>query len=218
MSTSRPRALTIAVPTRSRVVDVRVVVHKTRGVVNNRPVNHWCLYLHTEEGYVVKVNMREKTSEEWSHIPYRDADYGRPGILDISAYETHSVTPSMIKAWDLHTVGRPRVKDLISVLRENHREFYTMSKCGSGCRFWVYTAISDFEGAGYVNVGTMTFIHERLMFWYDLRPDLTVAREPVDTMPPGKFWTPEAWNAEWRRYDTFHPSSDLWHDDFRYRS
>ncbi|KAK6521413.1 hypothetical protein TWF506_001631 [Arthrobotrys conoides] len=209
-----PQSMRIAVPENSRVVDVRVVVHKTASIVNDRHVNHWCIYFHTEEGFIVKVNMREKTQTEWPYVPFRNATYGWPGILDISAYQTHTITPSMIKAWDLHTLCQPRVKDLIRVLRRNQREFYTMSKCGSGCRFWVYTAIADWEGVGYLNIGTIQYIQERLMFWYDHRQDLvrTVIKEPLDTMPPGKFWTPEEWTAEMRLYDPFHPSADLWHD------
>ncbi|KAK6534563.1 hypothetical protein TWF281_005876 [Arthrobotrys megalospora] len=202
----------IETPEESHVQAVRVVVHRTDATVDGRSVNHWVTYLHTEEGYVVKMNMREKTGTEWPHILFRDAQYGEPGKLDISSFDSDIVTPSMIKSWELPCVGRPQVKDFINTLIRNHRGYYTMAIGGSGCRYWVYTAINDFETQGYLTPGTTAFVQERLAGWYTRRSDLarSVVRDPAPPMPQGKFWDPAEWEEEFRRYDPFAPSSDLW--------
>ncbi|KAK6361896.1 hypothetical protein TWF730_005605 [Orbilia blumenaviensis] len=199
------------VPENSRVATLRVIAHSTRvrnSAEPGRYLNHWVIYLHTERGQVVRINMRMKNSTEWPYELIPGVDYGVPGFLEITAYERFAVTPTMVKSWDAPMLGRPRVKDFINNLVSNKRQLYTMSKCGAGCRYWIYTVMSDFAEAMFIGEQSVPFMHERLMRWYEGTID-NVTQGPLRTMPQGRFWEHNDWDREMRRYDPRLPNSDM---------
>ncbi|TGJ70086.1 hypothetical protein EYR41_006078 [Orbilia oligospora] len=184
------------IPESSIVKDVRVVVQKTGAIEDGRSVNHWSITLLLEGSKSVRLNMRNKTSEEWLYELPENAEYGEPGVLDITVHD-YVRSFSTIYDWDYHCAGQHTVRDFINVLLQKNRQYYTMAIGGSGCRYWVYVVMLDFAAEGFVQETVPDDLHTNLMNYYTGRGD-SIVFCPTDTMPKGKFWSAESWEAEFR--------------------
>ncbi|KAK6516395.1 hypothetical protein TWF506_006305 [Arthrobotrys conoides] len=183
-------------PEGSFVRDIRVVVQKTGAMEGGRSVNHWSIYLLLEGDKSVRLNMREKTSEEWPfHLP-EDAEYGEPGTMEITVHN-YLQSFSTISYWDYQCTGQHTVGNLINHLFRKHYNYYTMAIGGSGCRYWVYVVMADFTAEGFVGQAVSNDVYTHMMNYYTKRGD-TVITDPITTMPQGRFWTPESWADEFR--------------------
>ncbi|KAJ6257621.1 hypothetical protein Dda_7408 [Drechslerella dactyloides] len=115
---------------------LRVVVHSTRAVRDGKSLNHWTIFLLLAEDQSVRINMRDKTPEEWKYGLPDDADYGEPGSMELTSH-LYQISTSAIRYWDFRCLASHRVDEFINTLIRNGRGYYTMAVGGSGCRYWV---------------------------------------------------------------------------------
>ena len=107
------------------VENARVVVH-TLGAWPNGTMsdNHWSIYLILKNNAAsVRINMRAELNDpkgilDWSNLGY---------ILSTSA----------INHWDYSFNSGVTVAKVYNIIMGNHRDQYTMSGGGSGCRWWM---------------------------------------------------------------------------------
>ncbi|KAK6347927.1 hypothetical protein TWF718_005747 [Orbilia javanica] len=185
------------IPEDSIVIAVRVVVHRTEAISSGRSSNHWSIYLVLNDNKSVRLNMRDKTRQEWPYPVPAGAGYGDPATLDITVHE-YSHPHSTLCYWDCQpSSNRLKVRDFVNFLLRNNRTYYTMAVGGSGCRFWVYTIINDFSTFSLLENNSPELLYPHMMAYYSERGGV-LYKEPTDTMPRGKFWKVEDWNREFR--------------------
>ena len=108
------------------VKSFRVVVH-TLGAWPNRIMsdNHWSIYL------LLKDNDR---SVHMDMIAESDSP---KGILEWSPDLAYTLPHSAIQHWDYSFKSGVTVAKVYNLIMEKHRDQYSISGGGSGCRWWV---------------------------------------------------------------------------------
>lgn len=108
-----------------RTVDkVRVVVH-TLGAWPNGTMsdNHWSIYLLLTNSTSVRMNMRAELDDPTGHLEWSSLNY--------------TLTNSAITHWDYQAKAGTTVRAIFHLIYQKHREKFTMSGGGSGCRWWM---------------------------------------------------------------------------------
>ncbi|KAH8802541.1 hypothetical protein F5884DRAFT_887183 [Xylogone sp. PMI_703] len=123
----------------TRIVEsARVVVHTLGQLGPRTPMsdNHWSIYLILADNKgSVRVNMR--------------AEFDDPqGILDWEPSLPFTLPYSALNYWDYQLREGISVGWIYRLLISNGRDQYRFSGGGYGCRYWVYTIISDFSAQG----------------------------------------------------------------------
>lgn len=130
--------------------EVNTVIHlcgykneKNEGDLAGRPpTNHWTAFLQTHGGGSVKLDM----------VPGDGSD-GRTGMLIIES-KPYSFTQNAIKTASFQARGQPTVKTVTDLISRLGRDKYRFTEHDEGCRYWMYTFISDLEDAGNVAAGS----------------------------------------------------------------
>jgi hypothetical protein len=78
---------------------------------------------------------------------------GLRGKLEISSKD-YVESKSYIKTSMFETISRPRVNTITELISKNRRERYIFTENWEGCRYWVYTFITDLEAAGIIARGS----------------------------------------------------------------
>lgn len=122
------------------IVEIARVVAHTLGMWPNGRMsdNHWSIYLILRNGGgSVRMNMK--------------ADFGNPkGTLEWSPNLKYTESNSEVKHWDYSTKSGVTVAHVYKLIMEKRRDQYRMAGGGSGCRWWIYTIIQDFDEKGYL--------------------------------------------------------------------
>lgn len=108
----------------------------------NPPTNHWTAFLQRAGGGSVSLDM----------TPGYCSDRLR-GKIEISSKNSSS-TQEAIKTVSFSTIDTPTFKTITDIITRNGRERYTFTEDWVGCRFWIFTIISDLERAGIVPSGS----------------------------------------------------------------
>lgn len=108
----------------------------------NPPTNHWASFLQLQNGGSVRLDM----------IPGYGSD-GQRGKLVVSS-KPYDSTDNSIKTVTFSTLNAPTAKTITDLITQNGRERYNFTEVWEGCRFWIYTLISDLETAGIVSAGS----------------------------------------------------------------
>lgn len=138
-----------------RIIErVRIVVHTTGSWPNGMSDNHWSLYLLLKnESGSVRMNMTAAFDDPTGTLEWTSPSY--------------KLTRSSVNYWDYDFVFNVSVKTVYKMILDKNRHQYTMSGGGSGCRWWVYVIITDFEENKYftrTNVGQD--LYPKLLFRY----------------------------------------------------
>ena len=102
------------------------------------PTNHWAAFLELPKNISVGLDM----------IPGYGSD-GLRGKIEISSKPCVS-TDHAIKTVTFSTIGTPTVQTITDLITRNGREKYTFTEEEEGCRYWIYTIISDLAASGIV--------------------------------------------------------------------
>ncbi|KAF3391940.1 hypothetical protein DPV78_010611 [Talaromyces pinophilus] len=115
--------------------------------------NHWSIYLlHAGGRSSTRINMR--------------ANFGDPkGILEWTRHG-YIQTTSAIAFWDFPVAAGITVLYFARLIYSLGRERYDMSGGGSGCRWWVYTIMSDLSQRNYIHQTAPSQIWPNLLFIY----------------------------------------------------
>ncbi|PGH26904.1 hypothetical protein AJ80_01487 [Polytolypa hystricis UAMH7299] len=137
----------------SLVTHARIVVHTLGAVTPQTSDNHWSIYLTLPDNAgSIRINMR--------------ANFGDPtGILDWTK-QTYTLANSAIQHWDFPLALGTTVGHIARLIYGNRRERFDMSGGGSGCRWWVYTVVSDMTKAGYLPQDTPARIWPEMLYRY----------------------------------------------------
>jgi hypothetical protein len=108
----------------------------------NPPTNHWAMFLELPGLQSVGLDM----------IPGYGSD-GLRGKLEIAS-KKYQLTENAIRTISFPVAQGITVQRIVDVIATNKRQKYNFTEEMEGCRFWVYTIISDFEGAGIVDHGS----------------------------------------------------------------
>ncbi|KAF1961360.1 hypothetical protein CC80DRAFT_522810 [Byssothecium circinans] len=111
----------------------------------NPPTNHWAVSLQLDSGGFVMLDM----------APGYGSD-GRRGKIHLAslASKEDMHTQDTIKTLSFLLKAHTTVENITKLINSKGRERYTFTEEEEGCRFWVYTFISDLEAAGYVDAGS----------------------------------------------------------------
>jgi hypothetical protein len=102
------------------------------------PTNHWAAFLELPKDASVRLDM----------MPGYGSD-GLRGKIEISSKKYVS-TQNAIKTVTFSTIGTPTVQTITDLITRNGREKYTFTEEEEGCRYWIYTIISDLAASGIV--------------------------------------------------------------------
>ncbi|KAI1962177.1 hypothetical protein LOY94_006744 [Ophidiomyces ophidiicola] len=116
---------------------------KNEGDLDGRPpTNHWAAFLEVHGGGSVRLDM----------VPGDGAD-GLTGMLIIES-KVYSVTNNASKSLFFTALGHATVKTITDLISSLNRDKYRFTEHEEGCRYWIYTFISDLEGAGIIGAGS----------------------------------------------------------------
>ncbi|EEH10296.1 conserved hypothetical protein [Histoplasma capsulatum G186AR] len=85
-------------------------------------------------------------------IPGDGAD-GLTGMLVIES-KTYEFTYNATQRVSFATLGQPTVQTITDLVSQLGRDQYRFTENEEGCRYWIYTFISDLEGADIVAAGS----------------------------------------------------------------
>ncbi|KAJ5330135.1 hypothetical protein N7452_010525 [Penicillium brevicompactum] len=135
------------------VTHVRVVVHTLGAAGPNTSDNHWSIYLLHPDGISsTRINMKAVFDNT-------------TGILEWTRHG-YTQTTSAVNHWDFPVAAGVTVLFFARLLYHLRRDRYQMSGGGSGCRWWVYTVISDIAQQNYIHHGAHAEIWPHLHYLY----------------------------------------------------
>lgn len=120
----------------------------------NSPTNHWAIFLEISEKHSVRLDMAPGYGDD-----------GRRGKIQVAS-KTYQVTAHAIRTLAFETVDGTTVRTITNLISSNKRQKYTFSEEFEGCRFWVFTIISDLEGAGLLNPGSGQLALEAVSYYW----------------------------------------------------
>lgn len=102
------------------------------------PTNHWAAFLQANGRGSARLDM----------ISGDGAD-GLTGMLVIES-KTYEFTHNATQRVSFATLGQPTVQTITDLVSRLDRDKYRFTENEEGCRYWIYTFISDLECAGIV--------------------------------------------------------------------
>ncbi len=120
----------------------------------NPPTNHWAISLEISQRHSIRLDM----------APGYGSD-GRRGKIEISSKKSEFANES-IRTLAVAVADRTRVRTITDLVSKNKRQKYTFTKDLEGCRFWVFTIISDLENAGIVGPGNAGSVWEAVSYYW----------------------------------------------------
>jgi hypothetical protein len=105
------------------------------------PTNHWAAFLEVHGGGSVRFDM----------VPGDGSD-GLTGMVIIES-KRYKVTDNATKTVSFAAHGRPTVNTVTSLISRLGRDKFKFTENEEGCRYWIYTLISDLEDADIVATG-----------------------------------------------------------------
>lgn len=120
----------------------------------NPPTNHWGAFLELSQGGSVRLDM----------APGYGSD-GLRGKIDISSKE-YSLTNNAIKTLTFPLTAEATVSTIIEIINSNGRDRYKFTEEWEGCRFWMFTFISDLEASGIVSSGSGDATWDAVSFYW----------------------------------------------------
>lgn len=108
----------------------------------NPPTNHWAAFLEVSRGGSVRLDM----------APGYGSD-GQRGKIEISS-KPYVSTQNAIKTLTFHLKAPATVQTIVDTINSKGRDRYKFTEEWEGCRFWMYTFISDLEASGLVSSGS----------------------------------------------------------------
>ena len=108
----------------------------------NPPTNHWALFLQRVDGGSVRLDM----------MPGYGSD-GLRGKIEVLS-KTYASTRNAIKTLTFPIISTQTVKSITDGFAQNGRDRYTFTEEEEGCRYWIFTIISDLENAGIIQPGS----------------------------------------------------------------
>ncbi|KID96047.1 hypothetical protein MAJ_07958, partial [Metarhizium majus ARSEF 297] len=106
------------------------------------PTNHWATFLEISKTHSVRMDM----------APGYGSD-GQRGKIEISS-KRYRYTDKAIHMLSFDPIGGTTVKNIVDLIQSNGRQKYNFTPEWEGCRYWVYTIISDLEEAGILEPGS----------------------------------------------------------------
>lgn len=126
----------------------------TEAPTHRSPTNHWVCFLELATDGSVKVDMTPGGGNDWLG-----------GIIMLES-KPDKKTSSNIKTMAFESLQSPTVATIMSLITKNNRDKYTFTRDGEGCRFWIYTLISDLEKAGLVAEGSAVEASNTLSYYW----------------------------------------------------
>ncbi|KAF1809594.1 hypothetical protein P152DRAFT_461279 [Eremomyces bilateralis CBS 781.70] len=108
----------------------------------NPPTNHWAAFMQLPTGGSVRLDM----------APGYGSD-GRRGKIELSS-KKYTYTQNAIKTLSFGAIAYVTVQMVTEMINRNGRDKYNFTEEWEGCRFWIYTFISDLEAAGIIPAGS----------------------------------------------------------------
>ena len=130
MSTQANDTATTIATENKHVTHVRVVTHLSQDHGPGDSENHWSIYLLTNTGGSVRLNM---TTHE---------DENPEGRLEITSYK-YPLPNSALRHWDYALRPGCTFRHIHDLLLHKGRTRFRFSGGGSGCRFWWYVQLSS---------------------------------------------------------------------------
>lgn len=141
------------VPIPQLVVEKFRVVAHTMGPVTaggQLSQNHWSIYLLTQGGGSVRLNMATK--------PEHQED---KGTFTVTRH-AYDLTTSAVCCWDFSAVRHCTVGDVLRLIQRKGRHRYRMTLGGVGCRHWMYaTAVYRIEDNMLIRASEQINGHQR---------------------------------------------------------
>jgi len=107
----------------------------------NPPTNHWALFLQVSEDASIRLDM----------TPGYGSD-GQRGKIQI-LYKEYTYTNNAIKSESFQVRSGVVAQHITDLITLNGRDKYTFTEEQEGCRFWIFTVISDLEARGFIATG-----------------------------------------------------------------
>ncbi|KUJ21208.1 uncharacterized protein LY89DRAFT_577813, partial [Mollisia scopiformis] len=143
---------------KSIVTHARVVAHLSQNFGGGNSENHWSVYFLLQGRGSVRMNMFTPK-------------YGvKEGRLELSIYD-YELPTSALKHWDYKMTEGKTFEDVRDFVSKNRRHHYDFSGGGSGCRYWCYTIMNDFEQCGYIPEGSVQHLWPGLQYLYSKSRD-----------------------------------------------
>ncbi|KAK2799838.1 hypothetical protein FQN50_008359 [Emmonsiellopsis sp. PD_5] len=108
----------------------------------NPPTNHWAAFLQYGQAASVRLDM----------TPGYGSD-GLRGKLYIAS-KPYVSTNKAIKSVSFPMLSVPTAQTITDLINQKGREKYNFTPAWEGCRFWIFTLISDLEAAGFLPAGS----------------------------------------------------------------
>ena len=109
----------------------------------NPPTNHWTTFLQRSDESSIRLDM----------TPGYGSD-GQMGKIEIAS-KKYMHTNKAIKTLSFSVTQHATVRTITDLINNNGRDKYTFTEEWEGCRFWIYTLISDLEAAGIIPEGSV---------------------------------------------------------------
>ncbi|KAI9758726.1 MAG: hypothetical protein M4579_002901 [Chaenotheca gracillima] len=120
----------------------------------NPPTNHWAAFLQLSEASSVRLDM----------APGYGSD-GLRGKIELASKEYVS-TRNAIKTLSFALEIPTTVKAILDIIVSNGRDKYMFTEEEEGCRFWIWTLLSDLEAAGIVSKGSADATLEAVSYYW----------------------------------------------------
>nr|KMM67044.1 hypothetical protein CPAG_03380 [Coccidioides posadasii RMSCC 3488] len=110
--------------------------------VGNPPTNQWAVFLQYGQAASIRLDM----------VPGYGSE-GLRGKLHVAS-KSYISTDKAIKRVSFPTCTGPTVQAITDLIIQNRRQKYNFTSDWEGCRFWIFTLISDLETAGLLPAGS----------------------------------------------------------------
>ncbi|CAK7263131.1 hypothetical protein SEPCBS119000_000326 [Sporothrix epigloea] len=118
------------------------------------PTNHWATFLEISPTHSVMMDM----------APGYGSD-GLRGKIELST-ERYKYPDDTIHVVSLEPAGKPTVQDIVGLINDNGLQKYTFTPEWEGCRFWVFTVVSNLEKKGSVPPGSAEATWKAVSYYY----------------------------------------------------
>ncbi|KAG6042389.1 hypothetical protein E4U39_006022 [Claviceps sp. Clav50 group G5] len=124
------------------------------GYNNSPPVNSWFIFLEISALHSVRLLM----SQNWGAQNLR-------GRLEI-ATKDYAFTHNAIHQLSFRTIGGPKVKDIVDMIKAKSLQKYEFTPDWEGCRFWVYIFICHLKREGFIESGSVGKAELAISYYY----------------------------------------------------
>ncbi|KKZ65225.1 hypothetical protein EMCG_08934 [[Emmonsia] crescens] len=140
----------------SKPIDATRLVAYGNASTDLNPTNMWAIFLQVEETSSFRLEM--------VHNEVTDSAIGIMTLDHKSYYGSYNSIHNL----DLSVKNGFTLRSFLDSILVNRRDKFRFTATGEGCRHWVQTVISDWEGAGLMEKGSTQKAQDTLSFYHPM--------------------------------------------------